>query len=161
MSQKNQPKTHLASPLAKVLGIYQLAGGIVGLGLLFKMAPQLQSPSTSTWVGIGLAALLYSFSLYCGFSLLNKTKAAYNLSLANQVLQVFSFGMAGFAYSYVAGLKAGVGLFFLAEWVFKAQFSVSSFHFSLGNVPGASFVSVNLVALVLIYLLERAKDQQN
>ncbi|MBC3539350.1 hypothetical protein ACFSC6_17420 [Rufibacter sediminis] len=152
----SSPKT---SPLVSFLAFYQLAGGALGLGLFLKLIPQLHNPSTSTWVGILLAALLYSYSIFCGFSLLKRTRRAIGASLVNQVLQVFSFGMGGLAYNFVAGVKVGVGIEFLSSWLFKLRLSLSSFQFSLNANTGASFVSVNLLALLLIYLLERARDE--
>ncbi|GGK86323.1 hypothetical protein ACD591_17980 [Rufibacter glacialis] len=149
------------TPLVLFLALYQLAGGLVGLGLCLKMIPALQQPSTSTWVGIVLAAVLYTFSILCGFLLFQVTRQAFLFSLANQILQVFSFGVTGLAYNYVAGLKVGVGVDFLTSWVFKLKFSLSSFTFSVGTHTGASFVAVNLLALVLLYLLERAKEAAN
>ncbi|WP_181303971.1 hypothetical protein [Rufibacter sp. XAAS-G3-1] len=145
--------------LARFIGVYQLAGGLVGLFLCLKMIPALQQPSTSTWVGLFLAAVLYIFSTLCGFLLFRQTRKAFNLSLANQVLQVLSFGISGLAYNYVAGIKLGVGVDFLESWHFKAKLSLSSFNFSFGAHAGASFVTINLLALVLIYLLERARDE--
>ncbi|RNI21901.1 hypothetical protein [Rufibacter latericius] len=158
---KQKPKTSPKNPflLSQIIGVYQLAGGLLGLGLFLKLIPGLQNPSTSTWVGILLAALLYSFSIFCGFSLMRGKRQGHSLSLINQVLQVFSFGMGGLAYNYVAGLKIGVGIDFLASWLFKFRFSLSSFHFSLGTNTGVSFVAVNLLALLLIYLLERAREE--
>ncbi|KAA3436968.1 hypothetical protein [Rufibacter hautae] len=159
MSQfsQNAPKT--AFTLSSAIGVYQLVGGLLGLGLFLKMIPALENPSATTWLGILLAALLYGFSIWCGFSLLKKTRSAYTLSMVNQILQAFSFGMSGVAYNYVAGLKVGVGIDFLASWVFKLRFSLSSFNFSFGTHAGISFVSVNLLALLLLYLLERTKDE--
>jgi hypothetical protein len=145
--------------LARFIAIYQLAGGLLGLGLCLKMIPALQQPSTSTWVGIFLAALLYIFSILCGFLLFRQTRKAFNFSLVNQMLQVLSFGVSGLAYNYVAGLKLGVGVDFLESWYFKFRLSLSSFNFSYGAHAGASFVTINLLALVLIYLLERARDE--
>ncbi|ALJ00031.1 hypothetical protein [Rufibacter tibetensis] len=158
---KQNPSSALQkdSPLLLLMAIYQIAGGVLGLGLFLKMIPQLQNPSPSTWVGIGIAALLYSFSIFCGFSLLQRKRKGYTFSLVNQVLQVIGFGVAGLAYNYVSGIKIGVGIDFLLSWVFKFRFSLSSFSFSFGTNTGASFVTVNVLALFLIYFLERVREE--
>ncbi|WP_345161083.1 hypothetical protein [Nibribacter koreensis] len=154
--QKNKTKV---KPLVLALALYQLLGGLLGLFFLLRMAPLLNNPAPSTWAGLLLAAVLYSFSVVCGFLLMNGKRSAFTLSLANQVLQVFSFGFGGLGYNYVAGVKAGLGLEFLANWLFKFNLSLSSFNFSLGAGAATSFVTVNLLALVLIYLLEKARDE--
>lgn len=154
--QKSKPK---AKPLVITLALYQLLGGLLGLFFLLRMVPQLSSPAASTWAGLMLAAALYTFSVLCGFLLLNSRRSSFTLSLVNQVLQVFSFGFGGLAYNYVAGLKVGLGLEFLANWVVKFKLSLSSFNFSLGAGTGISFVTVNLLALVLLYLLEKSRDE--
>ncbi len=140
------------------IGFYQMAGGLLGLGLFVKLLPQLNQPAGTTWVGIGLAAALYLFSVACGGALLLHTRNSVNWSIANQGLQVVSFGIAGFAYNYVAGIKLGMALNFGTEWVFKFRFSVSSFQFMINAAGAASFVGINLVALLLLYLLEKSKD---
>ncbi|WP_205499965.1 hypothetical protein [Rufibacter psychrotolerans] len=146
-------------PLPLGIAVYQLAGGLIGLGLCLKMIPALQNPSASTWVGIFAAAVLYIFSILCGFLLFRQTRLAFNLSLANQILQAFSFSMSGLTYNFVAGLKVGVGIDFLESWLFKFRLSLSSFSFSFGAGAGVAFVTVNVLALVLVYLLERSKDR--
>ena len=156
----NATPTLKKRPLLTGIALYQLIGGFIGLGLFLKLLPQLQNPSSSTWVGIAVAAILYFFSIVCGFLLLKGTRLAFNLSLANQILQIFSFGIAGVAYNYVAGVKIGVGIDFLESWLFKFRFSLSSFSFSFNAGTGLSFVSVNLLALVILYLLERLQDQR-
>ncbi|RNI28336.1 hypothetical protein EFA69_20005 [Rufibacter immobilis] len=128
------------------------------MGLFLKLIPQLQNPSTSTWVGIALAAVLYTFSILCGFLLFQGTRRAFTLSMANQILQVLSFGISGVAYNYVAGLKLGIGVEFWESWLFKFRLSLSSFNFSVGAENSLSFVTVNLLALVCIYLLERTRE---
>ncbi|WP_192820261.1 hypothetical protein [Rufibacter sp. LB8] len=140
------------------IAFYQMTGGLLGLGLFTKLPPQLHNPSGSTWLGIGLAAALYLFSVVCGFQLLRRKPQAVNWSMVNQGLQVLSLGVAGFAYNYVAGLKLGVGLDFLASWVFKVRISVSSFQFMLQADGAPSFVGINLLALLLLYFLEKSKD---
>ncbi|QHL89278.1 hypothetical protein GU926_18300 [Nibribacter ruber] len=155
----SNPSSSKPKPIVLILAVYQLLGGLVGLFFLLKMGSQMLNAATSSWLGVLLGALLYSFSVVCGFLLFKSRRSAFTLSLVNQVLQVFSAGMVGWTFNYVAGLKVGLGIEFVPDWLLKAKLSLSSFTLSLGSGMGGSFVTVNFLALVLLYLLEKYREQ--
>lgn len=147
------------TPLLVVIALYQIAGGVLGLGLVLKMVPLLKDPSASTWGGIILAIALYLLSMVAGLLLFRKPQTGLTLSFINQILQVLSFSAASIAYNFVAGLKLGIGVDFVETLMFKLRMSISSFQFSFHGMDGVPYITVNVLALLLIYLLERLKDQ--
>ncbi len=150
-------KKHLDS-LIKGLALYQIFGGILGIGLALRFIPQLQGLNTFSFFLIFLAALFYVFSVITGFILLRHQKRGLKLSLINQALQVVSLAVGGFAYNYVAGFKVGLGIDFIPVWQFKLNFSLSSFQFILNEGTDKAHIGINFLALVLLYLVERLKE---
>lgn len=140
------------------LAAYQIFGGVLGIGLAAKALPRLQDLSGAGMVIVFFAGLLYVFSILCGFILFKNMKRGLNLSLLNQALQVLSVAVGSFAYNYVAGFKAGVGIDFIPVWQLKLNLSLSSFQFFLNAETGKMFIGINLLALLLVYLIERLKE---
>ncbi|WP_207431740.1 hypothetical protein [Sabulibacter ruber] len=155
----NKPGTKPTLTLLNGIAFYQLVGGAVGLVLAIRTGFKMEAEAMSSTAAILLACILYLYSIFCGVLLLKQPARYLTLSMVNQVLQVLSLGIGSFAFNYVAGLKIGIGVNFLESWVFKLRFSISSFQFILGAGTVSSFVTVNLLALVLLYLLEVSKDK--
>lgn len=110
-------------------------------------------------IGI-FAGLLYVFSILCGRMLLRNPKRGLQFSLMNQVLQVLYFSFGAYGFQYVAGLRIGVGVDMVGGWVFKFRMALSSFHFSLDSNLGQKFIGINLLALFLIFWIERLLEKQ-
>src|SRR4051794_7907039 len=94
----------------KVLGYYQIVGGIAGLAITIYLIAQ-----TATITGLILllyliALGLYSFSIYCGTQVLKSKKHSLNISLINQYLQLISFAILGYGFKYISGLLLSVGV---------------------------------------------------
>ncbi len=102
---------------------------------------------------------LYVFSILCGRMLFRNQKRGLVLSLINQVLQVIYFSFGAYGFQYVAGLRVGVGVDMVEGWIFKFRLALSSFHFSIGNDIGQKFIGMNLIALFLIFWIERLQEK--
>lgn len=146
----------------KAIAIYQILGGVIGIALLVLVMFGGEFTVTQEVLRFSiLAGLLYIFSILCGRMLFRNPRKGLRLSLVNQVLQVVYFSIGAWAFQYVAGLRIGVGVDMVGGWIFKFRLALSSFHFSAGSDLGQKFVGVNLVALFLIFWLERLLEKQS
>lgn len=139
----------------RILGIYQLLGGIVGLGvtgwLLLK---------TGTINGPVLFILLtaigfYSLSIKAGSLLLKKRmKEGLIYSMVNQILQFVAFSVGGNMYKFISGGKTLIGFDFTNGFHFKIDFGLTSeFNFSILVDEQHYFVYVNILAILVLYVL--------
>ncbi len=146
--------------IVNALAAWQIFGGFLGIGLAIRIMPGLKGLSGTGSGMVFLAAVFYLFSVACGIILFKNRKSGLNLSLLNQVLQVLNFAIGSYAYNYVAGFKIGFGIDFMSGWLLKLNLSVSSFRLILNSPTGSFFMGLNLLALVLVYVIERLKEVQ-
>ncbi|WP_101443131.1 hypothetical protein [Pontibacter ramchanderi] len=144
----------------RAIALYQIIGGILGIALTLWVLFSGEMVIDQSALRISLfAGGLYIFSILCGRMLFRNQKRGLVLSLINQVLQVVYFSFGAYAFQYVAGLRVGAGVDMVAGWVFKFRLALSSFHFSIGSDTGQKFIGVNLVALFLIFWIERLLEK--
>ena len=144
----------------KAIALYQIIGGVLGIALTLWVMFSGEMVVALPALRIGLfAGGLYVFSILCGSMLFRKPQRALVLSLINQVLQVVYFSFGAYGFQYVAGLRIGIGVDMVGGWIFKFRMALSSFHFSVGDDLGQKFIGVNLVALFLIFWLERLLEE--
>ncbi len=144
----------------KAIAIYQIVGGILGIALTTWVLFGGEMVLDQTALRISLFATgLYVFSILCGRMLFRNTRRGLILSIINQVLQVVYFSVGAYGFQYVAGLRVGIGVDMIAGWILKFRLALSSFHFSLGTDLGQKFIGINLVALFLIFWMERLLEK--
>ena len=144
----------------KALALYQIIGGILGIALTVGVLFGGELVVDQMAMRIGLfASGLFIFSILCGRMLFRNPKRGLVLSIINQVLQVVYFSFGSYAFQFVAGLRIGVGVDMVEGWLFKFRLALSSFHFSAGTDLGQKFIGVNLVALFLIFWIERLLER--
>lgn len=105
------------------------------------------------------AVALYVFSILCGRLLLREPLKGLRLSLVNQLLQVLYFSFGAYGFQYVSGLRVGVGMDMTGGWLLKFRLALSSFHFSFDADMGQKLIGINLVALLLIFWIERLQEK--
>ncbi|MDO6388636.1 hypothetical protein Q4E40_00770 [Pontibacter sp. BT731] len=144
----------------RALALYQIIGGILGIALTVWVMFSGEMVIDQTALRIGLfAGGLYIFSILCGRMLFRNLRRGLVLSIINQVLQVVYFSFGAYGFQYVAGLRIGVGVDMVEGWIFKFRLALSSFHFSIGTDLGQKFIGINLVALFLIFWIERLLEK--
>ena len=144
----------------RAIALYQIIGGILGIALTLWVMFGGEMFVDQMALRIGLfASGLFIFSILCGRMLFRNQKRGLTLSLINQLLQVVYFSFGPYAFQYVAGLRIGIGVDMVEGWVFKFRLALSSFHFSIGTDLGQKFIGVNLIALLLIFWIERLMEK--
>lgn len=143
-----------------VLALYQITGGILGILLTLWVMFRGELVLTQQVLRFSLfAAALFVFSILCGRMLFRNPPRGLVLSLLNQVLQVVYFTFGEYGFQYVAGLRIGFGFDMVGSWTFKFRVALSSFQFDFGTATGQKFIGINLVALFLIFWIERLLEQ--
>lgn len=146
----------------RAIALYQIIGGVLGIALLAWVLFRGEMYVDQTALRISLFAVgLYLFSILSGRLLLRHHKRGFVLSIVNQVLQVVYFSFGAYGFQFVAGLRLGIGADMVEGWVLKFRLALSSFHFSVGTDLGQKFIGVNLVALFLIFWLERLLEKSS
>ena len=141
----------------KVLSYYQIAGGIIGLGLTIWLIISLISFQWLLLLLFLIALLLYTFSIYCGVILFKNIETGLRFSKINQVLQVIHFTALGYAFKYISGVHLSIGLDLTESLEFQFNMSISGWQFTINDDDPSIIVSLNLVALFLIVFIDKIK----
>lgn len=141
----------------KGLSIYQIGGGIIGIGLTINLIVSLSSIAGILFLLFFVAFVLFGYSIFCGIILLKEPKKGLYHSKINQILQVIQVIAFGYAYQYVSGINLSVGLDLTESLNFKANFSFSAWQLNFNTNDPTCIVNLNLVAPFLIIWIDKAK----
>ncbi|MEK8181250.1 hypothetical protein WMW71_12960 [Flavobacterium buctense] len=134
----------------KILAIYQLLGGLTGFIGTFYLMLKVSSVNSVILLFLGL----YGFSIFCGYLLLKKSYIkGLNFSVINQLIQVLSFTICGFAYKFYSGLFLCLGLNLTTDTLITYNAGISTWNFKLNSESLNTELSVNIVALILINVI--------
>lgn len=146
--------------LTKALGIYQILGGLMGLILGTYYTVKADVFTVSIFKLTILFLLLYSFSIYCGFLLLNKNyEKGLNLSIINQILQIISFSVLGFTFQYTSGAFLYFGLNLTTDTLLTYNLGLTTFNFKWSSDSQTAAFSINIISLILINILFNLKEK--
>ena len=143
----------------KYFGWYQIAGGVFGIGMILWVILQSGVINNLTVLIIVLTLAFYSFSIYCGSLLIKgETGKGINLSIINQILQVFHFSVLGVTYKYVSGVLLAIGIDYTTDFIVKFDFSLSAIDISYYSNGDDLIVMTNIIPLVLIGYLNKVQS---
>ena len=144
----------------KAFGIYQIVGGLIGIGLTVWLISMQTVISVLIMLMILFALILYSYSIYCG-TLLVKQKFYKGLRLSNinQYLQLINFSVLGYGFQYISGAYFTVGVDLTDSFIFKLNFGVSSWQLQFNVGGDLTLINFNIVALLLILFIEKMKKK--
>ncbi|HKO80834.1 MAG TPA: hypothetical protein VJU78_10575, partial [Chitinophagaceae bacterium] len=126
-------------PKIKVLSIYQIVGGGIGLAItIWIMVNYLSAFNGMIFLLFLLALGLYSYSIYCGILLLKNYKSGLKHSLINQALQVLNFAIPGYSFLFVAGIYISIGVDLTESIIMKFNFGFSTWKIDINT--GEPFV---------------------
>lgn len=141
------------------LGIYQAAGGIIGILIIGWAA--FHNPFFNSLIALLylLVVIAFAYSIACGILCLKLHQHALRYSLINQLLQLLSIAIGGFAFEYVAGISLYFGIDFTNTIRLGAEFGISGFSFNFNTDQDQMILYINIVALLLIIWIERIKKR--
>ncbi|MBY0479373.1 MAG: hypothetical protein K2Q24_17130 [Chitinophagaceae bacterium] len=133
------------SDLLKI-GIYQIAGGTIGILLLIWMILKAADLNVGVILIVAMMASLFIFSIAAGTACIYLKGNATKLSLINQILQIVGFVFLGFGYQYAAGLYFSLGLDLTESLNFNFGFGISKVILNLNTDADKIEFHFNLVA---------------
>jgi hypothetical protein len=147
---KNIPVSHI------IIGIYQLAGGILGIAVVAKLI-HAEHEAFSVLLSLVLlwVFLLYLYSMYCGVLLISGNSKGLNQTQINQYLQVISIFITGFAFQYYSGVYLAIGIYLSHPIHFNMNWGLSTFRMNLAGKSDSIIFNLNLVALGLILYTDK------
>jgi len=137
----------------KILGYYQLIGGLIGVGFVIFQLIGLGSTNSDLVAIIIMIILLFPYilSIYAGNQCLKDSKNQLSISKINQALQVISFNLGGIGFTYHSGIYFSLGINTTDEFLFISNFGLSTINFQLSSSSEISFILINLIAFYLVY----------
>lgn len=156
MKNRTQVETEI-----KYLGYYQIIGGVIGIIVAVMAVVNSINAGFFTLMKFPIYIFLclpFVFSMYVGFRCIDRKPNRLKLSKWNQVLQVISFAIGGYGFTYFAGIHFGVGLDLTDNFVFNYKLGLSMFQFNINQNAHLSYVMVNLFALYLVYRIIRYEE---
>src|SRR6266498_2281124 len=142
-----------------IIGIYQIVGGILGLGLVATILMRMGNVNGPVLLIFLIAIGLYYLSLKSGILIIQNQsqKKGIIFSMVNQIVQFISFAVGGNKYDYVSGIKGRIGF----DFTFDLGLN-STFNFSINADDAEYFMYVNVFAiLVFIVLIDILKEKRN
>lgn len=144
----------------KIIGIYQIVGGLIGLVTTSYLLANYGISDIAIFKIVILFLALYFFSIFCGYLILKEQyEKGLNYSILNQLLQVLSFTILGFAFKFYAGAYLCIGLNLTTDTILTYNIGVSAWNFEINSDTRTTNLSINVVALVLINIIFNLKDK--
>lgn len=135
----------------KIIGIYQIAGGLIGLGLtIWLITMLLPMPFIITCIIITSTGL-FLFSIGCGIGLCLKRWTAINLSVVLQLLQIVSFTLYGCSFNFISGLGILLNFDFTSNLQMQMKLSEPLLRFTYLIDPTDKIVGINLMAILVCF----------
>jgi hypothetical protein len=156
MFKHEKQNTIDAQKQIKIVGLYQIIGGLIGLIMI--IITSFSTPSDNLPYLIIPGLLLFGFSIYVGKQTYMQRKNYLNLTIINQILQIVGVYIDSFGFEYVSGL----GLYFTVDMTNQLLIGVntnlSKLNYSLNYSHEKYFFSFNIIAVLIIYYLEKMRS---
>ncbi len=143
----------------KLIGIYQIAGGVLGIALFIWYITLLEDKPwpSSVYTLLIVAFTLFINSIFWGMGLCYKKQYAINASIILQLLQIFNFTFLNHSLRFVSGLGISPNFNFTNGLSFDVNFNASIVQFML-TTQNEKIIGINLVAAFLLFCLIRLKE---
>lgn len=137
------------------LGVYQIVGGAIGVLMILWAIFQTPVFNITLIIIYIFILALFGYSIFCGISCIQTKRNALKHSLLNQVLQVLSFTLPGFTFSYTAGVSVFAGLVMSDSLEFNFSAGISSVTVNTMTGEDTLKLSVNIIAVLLILWINK------
>lgn len=137
----------------KAIGYFQLAGGVVGFIMLLSSVVGHSQSNQLVWLILIAATFLFGLSIFAGLACIDGNKRALQLSIINQLLQLFGIVLVGFSLSYSSGFHFRIGIDLTQEsWlIFRYGFSDIRLLYNIDE--DLIMIDLNLVAIAVLFFL--------
>ena len=157
MKEEFEKKLKSKKNILKGIGILEIIGGVSGIGIILWL--MLQGIETNTYVFlIFLFAIgFYIYSIFAGIRLFKHLEKGGFHSRILQYLQIPGISLLGMTYILTSGGYLFVG-YNSTEDSFKFDFGViaSKFQINILNSDQGDFVYLNVMAIIVLVLLEKS-----
>lgn len=138
-----------------ILGIYQIFGGLIGLGVTAYLALGTGTINGAMLLIFTIATGLYLFSIKSGTVLIRKDyKRGLIYSMVNQIIQILSIGVGGYKFDYSSGAKGKIGINFTNGFNFNFDIGITSeFNMSINVDNTEYFLYINILAIFILKVL--------
>jgi hypothetical protein len=137
----------------KLIGIYQIIGGLVGLGLtIWLITMLLPMPFIVVCIVVGSIGL-FRFSIACGIGLCFRKKTAIYLSIVLQLLQMISFTLYGCSFKFISGIGFLLNFDFTNNLQVQMKLSEPLFRFTYLIDPNEKIIEINLASLLICFFI--------
>ncbi|WP_448701831.1 hypothetical protein ACFGVR_06210 [Mucilaginibacter sp. AW1-3] len=145
----------------KILGWYQIIGGIAGLILTIWLLVRTETITGLIALLFLTAFGLYVFSIYCGKLLLgNGYNKGLSLSNVNQALQIVNFLFLGYGFMYISGVMLIGSIKYGGGFSMGFNFGFNSiWQFSIHSDDRSFALGVNFVAIYLLFFVANLRER--
>jgi len=148
--------TYATKDRVKILGYYQLIGGIIGLVLWIKMLVNTGEFTGLIFLFVLIILGLFLYSIYVGFQTLRLKNNWILHSQINQLFQFLSLSLLGFTYHYFSGIGFFIGLDMTDSYILKYDLSLlSNCHLEYNLHPDQIIIKFNIFAFFVLYYIAR------
>jgi hypothetical protein len=131
----------------QILGYYQIVGGGIGILLSLWSLLKAEAISTLTILLTVIILIFFLYSVFCGLLCLEFKNTAPRHSLVNQGLQVVGLYLAGFTFSYTAGVYCSFIIPLTNSSDITFGLGISRFIANINQGFGLSRLEINLFAI--------------
>ncbi|TMU50992.1 hypothetical protein [Flagellimonas algicola] len=143
--------------ILKGIGIFEIVGGIVGLGLIIWLMLQGTETNTLVFLIMLIAVGFYVYSVFAGIRLFKKLEHGILHSRILQYLQIPAISIGGFTYIMTSGGYLLFGFDFTKGVInFSFALIASKFQLNILSVGSNQFLCVNLLAIFVLIILNKA-----
>lgn len=141
------------------LGIYQLAGG--GIGLLIGIwAVWTAAPFRIEYLfPLFVIMVSFGYSIFCGLLCLKFSKSCFRHSLINQMLQLVHFVIYGFGLQYASGFFISLGVDLADDIKFDFGVGLSKVQINLNAGAELFNFKINIISLGIIIWISQVLHQ--
>ena len=137
----------------KLIGIYQIIGGCIGLGITIWFISMVWPLSLIVSLILILSVSFFLFSIACGLGLAFKKSWAIDLSIILQLAQIVNFTLFGYSFKFISGLGVLLTIDFTKSLKINLEGSEPLFSFIYLNEPDERLIGINLTAILLTYFI--------
>ena len=146
--------------ILKGIGILEIVGGITGIGLIVWFLLQGFQMNSYSFIIFLIAIIFYSYSVFAGIILFKKTEKGISHSWIIQFIQIIGISFNGITYVFTSGGNLMLGYNWTENNLTFNLGIASEFDLSISQNVN-NFIQINLIAIVIIYLLDKTLKSIN